>query len=158
MSDEPNVTIFNKVDVNAKSKINAHWDAFKDNVHTAFTVVIICSTYILGFIFGAAIGTGLAVSYRKELASCETFVDLNIYLWTVEATIYVICFSANPYVYGFRNKDITEEFRSMLAMLNPISFIRSRFQGNFQVNTQVQTQSHVKAESYKPRNSNEAVV
>jgi hypothetical protein len=35
---------------------------------------------ILGFIFGAAIGTGLAVSYRKELASCETFVDLNIYL------------------------------------------------------------------------------
>ena len=123
------------------SRIHIHWDAFKDNVRTTFTVVIICSTYILGFIFGAAMGTGLALAYRKELVSRAAFVDLNIYLWTVEATIYMICFPANPYVYGLRNNDITEEFRSAFAKLNPIPFIRSTFRLNSWSNTRSNSKS-----------------
>ena len=112
------------IETNA-SKIQIHWEAFKDNIRTALTVAIICSTYILGFVFGAGMGTALTLSYRKELASCAVFVDLNLYLWTVEAAIYMTCFAVNPYVYGLRNNDITKEFRSMFARLNPISSIRS---------------------------------
>lgn len=106
-------------------RMNQQWDAFKDSVRTAFTVFIVCSTYITAFIFGAGLGTGLTLAYQEELKSCKVFIDLNLYMWTIVVSMYMTCFAANPYIYGLRNNDIKKEFKSMLAATNLITRARS---------------------------------
>ena len=100
------------------STSQVHWDSFLDNVRAAFTVFLVCSTYIIAFIFGAALGTGLTMAYQEELKSCKIFTDLNLYAWTVVITMYMLCFAANPYIYGLRNNDLKNEFKAMLCFLN----------------------------------------
>ena len=101
-----------------------NWDSFLDNVRAAFTVFLVCSTYFIAFIFGAALGTVLTLAYQKELKSCKIFNDLNLYGWTVVITMYMLCFAANPYIYGFRKNDIKEEFKAMFLSLNPVRRFR----------------------------------
>jgi hypothetical protein len=93
-------------------------------------------------------GTGLSFAYKKELLSCEAFVDLNLSLWTIEAAIYMTCFAVNPYVYGLRNSDIRNEFRSMFTRLNPISTVRSMVGKSTKFDiTQGQSQSRNRSKS-----------
>ena len=101
-----------------------HWDSFLDNVRMTFTVFLVCSTYIIAFVFGAALGTGLTMAYQKDKKSCKIFIDLNLYAWTVVITMYMLSFATNPYIYGLRNNDLKEEFKAVLLFLNPVTRLR----------------------------------
>ena len=123
-------TVISKVTIDleeggtAMPKLQMQQNTFMDDIRTAFTVFIVCSTYIVSFIIGAGLGTGLTVAYQKELKLCTLFVDLNLYMWTLAVTMYMLCFCANPYIYGLRNNDIKKEFRSMFAKIHPFSALR----------------------------------
>ena len=113
----------NVTNANKTTTIQEQWKFFLDDVRTAFNVFVACLTYILAFIFGAAVGMALTIAYQEERKSCTVFTNLNLYVWTVVVTVYMSCFAANPYIYGLRNNDICNDFKSVFSCLN---FVKRR--------------------------------
>ncbi|XP_065837886.1 melatonin receptor type 1C-like [Oscarella lobularis] len=96
------------------------WHSFKENVRTAFTVFLVVITYIVAFLFGAAMGTFLSVIYKIELKSCRYLKDVNMIVWTIVIMLYAFNFAANPYIYGLRNNDVNKEFKATLKLLTSL--------------------------------------